>query len=158
MAAESDIERLNRDFAQRLSALGAMFGELGSDENAQRLLRSLVADDPGEFHEIIDRYDLPVPELRRCVWVRQVLDSVLLTPNVDEVCSIISNLTPEQRLMVLAIANKHTVLVVEPFAGQQVAPGPFLDELKENHLVDCTAGGGHRRPLSLLGPYERFCV
>jgi len=87
-----------------------------------------------------------------------VLDSVLLTPNVDEVCAILSNLTPEQRLMVLAIANKHTVFVIEPIAGQQVAPGPFLDELKEHHLVDCSTGGGHQRPLSLLGPYERFCV
>ena len=130
-AVESDIERLNRDSPRRLMALGAMFSELGTDEGAERLLRSLVADEPNEFHEIIDRYDLPVPELGRCVWVRQVLDSVLLTPNVDEVCTILSNLTPEQRLMVLAIASKHTVFVIEPVAGQQVAPGPFLDESRD---------------------------
>jgi hypothetical protein len=156
---ESDIERLHRDFGQRLRALGAMFSDLGTDEGAARLLRSLVADDADEFHELIDRYDLPdFPTLGRCVWVREVMDSVLLTPNVDEVCTIASNLTPQQRLTLLAIARKHLVLLIEPLEGQAVAPGPFLDELKEHHLADCKQTSGHVKPLSLLGPYERFCV
>ena len=136
-----------------------MFSDLGTEEGAERLLGGLVADDASEFHELIDQYDLPdFPQLGLCVWVREVLDSVLLTPNVDEYRKILSTLTPHQRLMVLAIAGRHKTLLIQPLEGQAVAPGDFLDELKKNNLVECVAASAHARPLSLLGPYERFCV
>ena len=156
---DSDIERLHQDLADRLRALGAMFTDLATEKGAQRLLGSLVADDGREFHELIDGYDLPdFPKLGKCVWVREVLDSVLITPNVEQVCTILTTLTRQQRMMVVAIARKHEILLIEPVEGQAVAPGPFLDELNANHLVDCKPTGVNVRPLSLLGPYERFCV
>src|SRR6266536_5419894 len=94
---EPDIERLHQGFADRLRALGVMFTNLGTEEGAERLLGSLVADDAGEFHELIDGYDLPdFPILGKCVWVREVLDSVLITPNVEETCTILTTLTPQQ--------------------------------------------------------------
>jgi hypothetical protein len=156
---DSDIKRLHEDFADRLRVLGAMFTDLGTEKGAERLLGSLVADDAGEFHALIDGYDLPdFPKLGKCVWVREVLDSVLITPNVEETCSILATLTPHQRVMVLAIARKHEVFLIEPVEGQAVAPSPFLDDLKANNLVTCPPTGVHVRPLSLLGPYERFCV
>jgi hypothetical protein len=156
---ESDVKSLHQDFADRLRALGAMFTDLGTEEGAERLLGSLVTDDGSEFHELIDGYALPnFPKLGKCVWVREVLDSVLIKPNVEEICTILATLTPQQRVMVLAIARKHTIFLIEPIEGQAVAPGSFLDELNADSLVTCKPTGVHVRPLSLLGPYERFCA
>ena len=156
---KSDIVQLNRDLADRLRTLGAMFTDFGTEEGAERLLGALVADDGRDFHDLIGRYDLPkFPELGMCVWVREVLDSVLLTPNVDEHCALRSDLTPHERIMVLALAGKHGLLITEPLGGQAIAPGPFLDALNALHLVNCEPDSSHSRPLNLLGPHRRFCV
>lgn len=156
---KSDIVQLNRDLADRLRNLGAMFTDFGTEEGAERLLGALVADDARDLHELIGRYDLPkFPELGLCVWVREVLDSVLLTPNVDEHCALRPDLTPRERIMVLALAGRHNVLVTEPLGGQAIAPGPFLDALKALQLVNCEPDTSRTGPLNLLGPHRRFCV
>jgi hypothetical protein len=156
---ESDVMVLYQELAHRLRTLGAMFTDLATEDGAERLLGSLVADDPRDLRELIGRYDLPkFPELGLCVWVREVLDSVLLTPNVDQRCAIRPDLTPHERLSVLLIAGKHAVLLIEPFDEQTIAPGPFLDELKARKLVNCKPTSASTGPLNLLGPPHRFCA
>jgi hypothetical protein len=156
---ESDIVRLHQDLADRLRLLGAMFTDLATERGAEQLLSSLVADDADAFQELIGRYELPTfPELGLCVWVREVVDSVLLTPHVDDTCALRSDLTPREKLSVLAIAAKHGILLTEPFGQGSIAPGPFLDELKARKLVHCTPTANNSGPLNLLGPPQRFCV
>src|SRR5262245_40988370 len=92
--------------ASRLRVLGQLFTDLGNSKGAARLLESLLADDPAAFHKIIDRFDLPpFPLQGRCVWVRQVLDDVLLTPTVQERCTLRDDLTVAEQVAVIRIAT-----------------------------------------------------
>jgi hypothetical protein len=154
-----DLEQLQADLADRLRVLGALFTDLGTEEGAGRLLGSLVAEDSTELNALLDNYDLShVPRLGRCVWVREVLDSVLATTGTSDRCSLRPDLTARERLEVLALARNYQVLFVGPPGEAVISPGPFLDELKKRHLVTCLNGTTSSGPLGLLGPPTLFCV
>jgi len=155
-----EFEEIQKELAYRLRVLGKMFTELGNERGAAGLLKSLLADDPSDFHQLLERYDLPqFPLQGKCVWIRQVVDDVLLSPNVTERCVLRADLTAQEKAAVLRIAARHLVLFVDgELGGQVIAPGPLLEDLKLGGFVTCTEGLRTSRPFSLLGPYEQHCV
>ena len=158
-SSDDMLAQLKGDLVERLRVLGGMFTDLANDEGAERLLSGLVAEDSTELQNLLGDYGLPqLPGIGTCVWVRSVLDSVLTTPNVNERCTLRTDLTADERLLALAIAARYSVLIVGEPGGQYIAPGPLLDELEARHLVTCGSTTTHSSLLGLLGPYERFCV
>src|SRR4051812_30009574 len=97
-AEQGEAQQLHAELARRLAAVGKMFVDLGTEQGAAELLERLVADDRSGFHELLDRYDLPIAPLGKCVWVRELIDLVLTTPTETERCVVRSDLTPSQKL------------------------------------------------------------
>ena len=144
---DSNLNHLYQDLAGRFKALSRLFGQLGSQEGAQRLLESLISGDTEAFVRLIEPLEIPdFPQLGKCFWVREVVERVVVTPTgfVEE-CWLRDNLTPEERALYLQIAFRHRqgrpiggAMEVTLRAGHSVIPpGPFLDELKANGLVAC---------------------
>ncbi|MGH2673867.1 MAG: hypothetical protein ACRDKA_13165 [Actinomycetota bacterium] len=81
--------------------------------------------------------------------MREIIDRVIVTPTEVEVCVLRDDLTPAERGLYLMIAIRHGALIPLTKAegslimlgpGPEIPPGPFLDELKANDLVDCSVG------------------
>src|SRR5262245_52708116 len=95
---DSYSDHLNRDTAGRFKALSRLFGQLGSQEGAQRLLESLISGDDQSFGRLIEPLEIPdFPKLGKCFWVREIVERILVTPTgvVDD-CWLRDNLTPQE--------------------------------------------------------------
>lgn len=76
-----------------------MFKDVGTEEGADRLLGSLVAEDSTELNGLVDNYAFSqFPRLGRRIWVREVLDSVLATTGTSDRCSLRTDLTALERV------------------------------------------------------------
>jgi hypothetical protein len=169
--AEQDLELegLHRDLADRFSALSRLFAELGSPKGVRRLVDTLVSGDAEAFNRLIDPVDLPdIPQLGKCFWVREIIDRVVVTTTLVEVCTLREDLTGAELVLYLSIARRHGALIPLTAAedaitalgdGEGIPPGPFLDELRANGLVTCTTRVKHDVSTKLgLGKPERVCV
>jgi hypothetical protein len=166
---DPDLENLHRELADRFSALSRLFAEFGSPKGAQRLVDTLVSGDPAAFNQLLDPLDLPdIPQLGKCFWVREIIDRVVQTATLVEVCTLRDDLTGSELVLYLSIARRHGALIPLSAAedaitvlggGGGIPPGPFLDELKANGLVTCTVKVKFDVTTKLaLGKPERVCV
>jgi hypothetical protein len=164
-----DLEDLHRDLADRFSALSRLFAEFGSPKGARRLVDTLVSGDAAAFNQLLDPLDLPtIPPLGKCFWVREIIDRVVVTTTLVEVCTLRDDLTGAELVLYLSIARRHGALIPLTAAedaitalgdGEGIPPGPFLDELKANNLVTCTTRVKHDVSSKLaFGKPERVCV
>jgi hypothetical protein len=164
-----DLEGLHGDLAGRFSALSQLFAEFGSPKGARQLIDTLVSGDAAAFNKLIDPLDIPdIPPLGKCFWVREIIDRVVVTSTLVEVCTLRDDLTGAELVLYLSIARRHGALIPLTEAedaiaalgdGEGIPPGPFLDELKTNGLVTCTTRVKHDVSTKLaLGKPERVCV
>jgi len=164
---DPDLSLMYRDYAARFATLSTFFGTLSTPEAVQPLLASLTGDDPRAFGRVIDGVDFPA--LGRCFWIREIVERVISTPRQITECSLRENLTREERLLYLVIAFRHRRenavglsmgTTLSAATGRPVIPpGPFLEELKANNLVNCdtrTISDTTFQPW--LGVPERHCV
>jgi hypothetical protein len=164
------LDGLHEEMAGRFGALGRLFGELGTPEAARMLFDSLTSDDPSAFDRFADHLDLPM--LGKCWWLRSVVESVLRTPTGQvQDCWLREDLTPAERSLYLQIALRYrnptfgglaVLLFEEAHRGfhQVIPPGPFLDELRANGLIECEPlrATFETSVLLALSPPERVCV
>jgi hypothetical protein len=169
--AEQDLELegLYRDLAERFNALSQLFAEFGSPKGARQLVDTLVSGDAAAFNRLIDPLDIPtIPPLGKCFWVREIIDRVVVTQTLVEVCTLREGLSGAELALYLSIARRHGALIPLTTAeeaitalgdGEGIPPGPFLDELKANGLVTCTTKVKKDVSTKLaLGKPERVCV
>jgi hypothetical protein len=169
--AEQDLELegLHRDLAERFNALSQLFAEFGSPKGARQLVDTLVSGDAAAFNRLIDPLDIPtIPPLGKCFWVREIIDRVVVTTTLVEVCTLRENLSGAELALYLSIARRHGALIPLTAAeeaitalgdGEGIPPGPFLDELKANGLVTCTTTVKKDVSTKLaFGKPERVCV
>lgn len=166
---ELDLEALYRDLGDRFSALSQLFAEFGSPKGARRLVDTLVSGDAAAFNRLIDPLDVPtIPPLGKCFWVREIIDRVVVTTTLVEVCTLREDLSGGELALYISIARRHGALIPLTAAeeaitalgdGEGIPPGPFLDELKANGLVTCTTKVKRDVSTKLaLGKPERVCV
>jgi hypothetical protein len=164
-----ELEDLHRNLADRFSALSRLFAEFGSPKGAQRLVDTLVSGDAAAFNQLIDPLDVPdIPQLGKCFWVREIIDRVVVTATLVEVCTLRDDLSGTELVLYLSIARRHGALIPLTPAedaitalgdGEGIPPGPFLDELKANGLVTCTVRVKYDASTKLgLGKPERVCI
>jgi hypothetical protein len=169
--SNAGFDSLAEDLAGRFRALGRLFDQLGSKEAAHKLLDSLISEDAATFNQLIEPLDIPnIPELGKCVWVREIIDRVVVTPTLVEVCVLRDDLTPAERALYLSIAIRHAhgplvdlteaELVLTTLGDDQgIPPGPFLEELKANGLVTCSSRVKYEvSTVLVLGKPEKVCV
>jgi hypothetical protein len=137
--------------AASFRAAGEFFSGLGDPEQARRVVDALLADDPGQFREFLDRvppFPGKCPGL--CGLVRNIVEGGALEEK--RLCTLKRDLTRAQRLLAHRIYEKHfgrrPAVIYEPPPtdfGEDVSsaiveiiwPGPYQDELHANGLVDC---------------------
>jgi len=160
-------EQLAKELRERSRALASLYDRLATDEGARTLVDALASGKAEDFAHVYEGLELPVHD--RCAWVRDAVDVIVSEPKPSDECVLRDDLTPDERLLYLMIAMKHAQIfypvpsrVPAPFVliPALIPPGPFLDELKANGLVECklvfAQGSGGQRLLH-SAPYH-FCL
>jgi hypothetical protein len=160
-------EQLAKQLQDRSRALASLYDRLATYEGTQALVKALASGKADDFAEVYAGLELPVQN--RCAWVRDAVDVIVSEPRRSDECVLREDLTPAERLLYLMIAMKYAQIlhpvpprVPSPFVlvPALIPPGPFLDELKANGLVECKlvlAQGGSSPKLLHSAPY-RFCL
>ena len=158
-------EHLAKELRERSRALASLYDRLATEDGAQSLVKALGSGKPEDFARVYEGLELPVHD--RCAWVRDAVEVLSFTPLPTEECQLKQPLTQQERVLYFMIAMRHAQPFQVPGPGssspfQVVAPllpGPFLDELKANGLVECTlvfARSGSEQ--ILVSPPYRFCL
>ena len=145
--SEFNLDGLYQDLAGRFRALSGLFDQLGSQEAVQQLLENIISGDAEAFSRIIEPVEISnIPQLGKCFWLKEIIERVIVTPTLVEVCVLRDDLTPAERILYMQIAMLYGALILLRDAelamwklGESpgISPGPFLDELKANGLVTC---------------------
>ena len=165
---DANLEHLYQDSAERFKALSRLFGQLGSAKAAQGLLESLISEDAKAFSRLIEPVNIPnLSGLEKCFWLREIIERVFETPkDLVEECSLRDDLTPQERVLFVQIALRHSEgrIIAGPgmdgtWRRRIILPGAFLNELKANGLVTCPKRPTYAVGLApLLGKPERICL
>jgi hypothetical protein len=144
---EADFESLYEDLAGRFGALGRIFGQLETQGAARQLLEAIITGDPEALTRLIEPAEIPKwPQLGKCYWLKAIIERVVQTPVLVEVCVLRDDLNPTERVEYFNIAIRYgTPILVREVElllqslgkGPEIPPGPFLDELKARGLVMC---------------------
>ena len=160
-------EQLAKDLRERSRALASLYERLATEEGAQVLVDAIASGKPEDFARVYEGLELPVHD--RCAWVRDAVEVLSFTPQPTEECHLRHPLTQQERVLYFIIARRYGQLQATVATGgggslfqvvpPAIPPGPFLDELKANGLVDCklvfAQSGGQQ--LMMSPPYH-FCV
>lgn len=166
--AGDDFEQLARELQLRARALGPLVERLGTKEGSQALAKAFATGAPEDFANVYAGIELPVHD--RCAWVRDLVDVLTLEPQYEEQCRLRDDLSNAERIRYVMIAMKygHGTFQANGSTGSTgpnlqlvslpIPPGPFLDELKANGLVDCqwvtVPGAGSK---TVLGTPYHWC-
>jgi hypothetical protein len=166
---DANLDDLYQDLARRFKAVSQFLGKLGSEKATRKLLDILISKDAEAFTRLFENMDIPdLPLDLKCIFYREVIELFLCDSYKVEVCRLRLDLTPNERVQYILIAMRHrpgqptfihtgigiNVLGENP----EIPPGPFLDELKANHLVTCNWETRHDCKLGqLLGPPVWTC-
>lgn len=136
-----------KDLAARFKAISVLFERLGTPKAAQEIIEALASGDAKTFSRFTDLVDYPNLLEGKCAWVRDVIESAAATETTVDECWLRTNLTPAEGRRYLEIAMRHLgtgtpMLTVSSGLGLSrertiIYPGPFLDELNANGLVEC---------------------
>jgi hypothetical protein len=163
----ASLEGFHRDLADRFGALGKLFSQLDTPTAAREFLDSLLAGNGDHARLAVD--DLQVGVLGKCFWLRSIVERVVSTPTgyVLE-CRLREDLSGAEIALYVTIARRHRQAAVpgameamrELGTGAPIIPqGPFLEELRANHLVTCERRMTYDTSTALiLGKPERVCV
>ena len=149
---------LDGSLATQFQAMQVLSSRLSKPEEVGKLVDILAARDAKAFNVWVDGLDLPVPD--KCWWVQDTLERAVSSRELQEVCRVRSNLTSAEAWLYFRIAEEHRQAGTLPLIGldRKVPPGPFLDDLRQHGLVDCTPEWvvtGQLLPV--LGKPYQFC-
>jgi len=170
LTAETALDLAAADFAARAGALADLLQRWRRPALARTVLASLLAGDGDTFRELLRDFDPPLPD--KCWWLRDLVEKILGAVELRSVCRLRTDLTAGERWLYLqlvlryrkqgdppSLAGTRDGASVAGAAGPVVAPGPFLDALREEGLVTCVDEPVERAGLQqVLARRELVCV
>jgi hypothetical protein len=150
---------LDQSLATEFQAMQVLSTRLSKAEEVGKLVDILASRDAKGFGVWVDGLDLPVPD--KCWWVQDKLERTFSSQKLQEVCRLRPILTWREAWLYFGIVEAHrqagTLPAIE--LDGTVPPGPFLDDLRKNGLVDCVwewKVTSHLQPV--LGKPYQFCL
>ena len=159
MECDVNLDSLYEELAGRFRALSQFFGHLGTKDSTERLFESLMSGDPKVFARLIEPLDVPgIPPLGKCVWLQEILERAVVSPESRRVCRLRSDLRGGEWRLLATITSRHPVLA-SWLTGSEIPPGPFLAELEANGLVNCKDEPTKKVSfVPVLGRPENICL
>ena len=150
---------LDESLATQFQAMQVLSIRLSKPEEVGKLVDILAARDAKAFNVWVDGLDLPVPD--KCWWVQDKLERTISSQKLEEVCRVRTILTWREAWLYFGIVQAHRQAGTLPTIGLdgRVPPGPFLDDLRANGLVDCAYEWVVTTELlPILGKPYHFCL